>query len=109
MLEQASYEFSKLLSSNYYFEIAKKHTLYKFILSFEKSDFYHLAGLHKLTDIAVLQRERNKEKIFNYITDGSITYDLIQHSRFFPDMNIRLKLLGSLENILLLYLKYRKE
>lgn len=100
MLKKTAIEFNKLLSINYYFEIAKKQNLHKLVLSFEKSDFYHLSGLHKLTDIAALQREPNKGKIFDNILDDNITYNLIKRSRFFTNMNVRLELSGKLEEIL---------
>lgn len=100
LLKKVATGFERLLSVTYYFEIAKKQNIYKFALSFQKSDFYHLAGLHKLTDIASLQGEPSKEKVFNNILNGSITYNLIEHSRFFPKMNVRLGLLGKIENIL---------
>ncbi len=100
LLKKTASKFHNLLSTIYYFEIAKKQNIYKFALSFEKSDFYHLAGLHKLTDIAALQGEPNKEKVFNNILNERITYDLIKCSRFFPKMNARLNLLEKLENIL---------
>lgn len=100
ILKKTATAFDELLSVTYYFEIAKKQKLYKFILSFEKSDFYHLVGLHKLTDIAALQGEPNKGKVFDNILKGNITYDLIKHSRFFSNMNSRLELFGSIENIL---------
>ena len=99
MLKKTAIEFNKLLSINYYFEIAKKQNLHKLVLSFEKSDFYHLSGLHKLTDIAALQREPNKGKIFDNILDDNITYNLIKRSRFFTNMNVRLELSGKLEEI----------
>lgn len=83
LLKKVATEFDNLLSITYYFEIAKKQNICKFALSFEKSDFYHLAGLHKLTDIASLQGEPNKERAFDNILNGDITYDLIKHSRFF--------------------------
>lgn len=100
ILKKIAEEFDKLLSMTYYFEIAKKQNLHKFVLSFEKSDFYHLSGLHKLTDIAALQREPNKGKIFDNILDDNITYNLIKRSRFFTSMSTRLELSGKLEDIL---------
>lgn len=93
-------KFATIMNKKYYFEIAKKNNLMEFVLTFEKYDFYHLAGLHKLTDIAELQNEFNKGKIFNSILDGNITYDLINCSRFFNKISNRLNLLGDLEYIL---------
>lgn len=99
-LQKIATNFQNILNKQYYFEIAKKQKMIKFILSFEKSDFYHLAGLHKLTDIAGLHGEPNKEIIFDNIINGNIAYNIIRRSRFYQNISARLDLLENLENIL---------
>lgn len=99
-LQQTASNYSTILNKQYYFEIARKQKMLCFTLSFERADFYHLAGLHKLTDIAALQGEPNKSKVFDNILNGSVSYDLIKRSRFYSKMNTRLELLSNLENML---------
>lgn len=99
-LQKIASKYQTVLQKYYYFEIARKQKKLCFVLSFNKSEFYHLAGLHKLTDIAALQREPNKGKVFDSILNGKISYSLLEHSRFFPQISARLELLGNLENIL---------
>ena len=99
-LQQIASSYNDMVNKQYYFEIARKQKMLCFILSFEKSDFYHLAGLHKLTDIAALQGEPNKRKVFDNILNGKVSYDLLKRSRFHSKMNTKLELLTNLEDIL---------
>lgn len=99
-LQKIALNYKEILNMCYYFEIAKKQNMQIFNLTFEKTDFFHLAGLHKLTDIAAVQSEPNKEIVFNNIINGSISHDLIQHSRFYSSIHNRLSYLGDIEKIL---------
>lgn len=99
-LQNIALNYRYLLDKRYFFEIARKQKSVQFILSFEKSDFSHLAGLHKLTDIAAVQGEPKKGKIFDNIVYGGISYDLIKHSRFYDQIKCRLDQLEYLEKIL---------
>lgn len=71
-----------------------------FVLTFEKTDFNHMAGLHKLTDIAAIQGVRQKDKVFDNIVKGNISHDLIKHSRFYDKIHDRLMCLENLEDLL---------
>lgn len=99
-LQKVAINYQNILNKQYYFEIAKKQKMVKFILTFEKADFYHMAGLHKLTDIAGLHAVPNKEVSFDNIVSGNITYDTIRRSRFYKNISDRLDLLENLEDIL---------
>lgn len=99
-LQKIALNYKEILNMRYYFEIAKKQNMQIFNLTFEKTDFFHLAGLHKLTDIAAVQSEPNKEIVFNNIINGSISHDLIQHSRFYSSIHNRLSYLGDIGKIL---------
>ncbi len=55
LLKKAAKEFEKLLSTTYYFEIARKNIAKKFVLNFIPEDFHHICGLHKLKDIGLVQ------------------------------------------------------
>lgn len=99
-LQKIASNYKLLLNKQYIFEIARKQKIIQFMLTFEKSDLSHLMGLHKLTDIAGLQREHRKSQIFEEILNGNISNDLIKHSRFYDKIYIRMDYLENLEDIL---------
>ncbi|MBR0100080.1 MAG: hypothetical protein IJJ71_11600 [Treponema sp.] len=55
LLLQCAKNYEQLLNCKYHFVIGRKGVLYDFELTFQKTDFHHLAGLHKLTDKRILQ------------------------------------------------------
>ena len=70
-LQEIALKYKEMLHKQYYFEIARKQRVVRFVLTFEKSDFNHIAGLHKLTDIAALQAVYQKDKVFDNIPPRS--------------------------------------
>lgn len=99
-LQMIARQYQFIMHKQYYFEIAKKQNMYGFILTFEKGDFFHLAGLHKLKDVTELQVERNKAVIFEKILDGSLSYEQVRNSIFYCDIEKRLFHLGNLQELL---------
>lgn len=89
LLQMSAIEFNKLIKYQYHFKIARKNVLKEFVLNFEKEDFYHLAGLHKLKDIAKVQ-ERKHSTVFQNILDGEITLNNIIRSDMYSEMENRL-------------------
>lgn len=83
----------------YHFVIARKGVQREFMLSFQKSDFHHLTGLHKLTDTRQVLRG-TRERIFNKILKGQIQQKLIEESDLYDEMKYRLEPLCHLEEIL---------
>lgn len=99
MLLQCTKNFEKLLDIKYHFEIARKGVIHNFDLTFQKTDFHHIAGLHKLTDKRKLQHD-SREKIFDDILQGKITQQFIESSSHYSEMNDRLSALINLEALL---------
>ncbi|MBD5631796.1 MAG: hypothetical protein HDP34_01010 [Clostridia bacterium] len=99
-LQMIAMQYQSIMHMQYYFEIAKKQNMHKFILSFEKGDFFHLAGMHKLKDITELQIERNRSVIFEKIISGSISYKQIKDSIFYNNIEKRLFHLENLQELL---------
>ena len=99
LLCECALAFQKLLDYEYNFVIGRKGQRREFSLTFEKSDFHHLLGLHKLKDIQQLQRGM-REKIFDSIICGEITQELIQKSAYYLQMNQRISPLAGLEKML---------
>ena len=61
-LQKTALAYQLVMRVQYYFEIAKKNTKREFVLTFEREDFFHMAGLHKLKDVTTLQIEKRDRK-----------------------------------------------
>lgn len=99
-LQQTALAYQSVMRAQYYFEIAKKNTKHEFVLTFEKEDFFHMAGLHKLKDVTTLQIEKSKGNIYDRILDGNITLDQVVNSFFYQDIEKRLSYLGKIQELL---------
>lgn len=75
ILAAKSYE--KLLNKDFIITIDTKDGNTKTIqIQFKKDNFYHLIGFHYLTDLPQLDTRRNKKnRIFNNVLQGNITYN----------------------------------
>ncbi len=99
ILQKCALTFQTLLAYEYHFVIGRKGQLREFCLNFDKADFHHLAGLHKLKDIVQIQQGM-REKIFDKILIGGITLALIEKSVYYKQMNGRILPLIDLEKML---------
>ena len=99
IIQECALAFEKLLIYEYHFVIGRKGQLKEFYLRFDKSDFHHILGLHKLRDIAQIQQGK-RDKIFDKLIDGSISLKLIQKSTFYEQMKDRIFPLIGLEKML---------
>lgn len=99
LLLECAENYKKLLSYEYHFTIARKSLVREFILSFQKSDFHHIAGLHKLRDIFDAQRG-SREELFENVLNGKISQSLIEKSEFYNESEARFIPLCHLEEIL---------
>ncbi len=99
-LQETVLTYQSIMQTHYYFEIAKKNKKHEFILTFEKEDFFHMAGLHKLKDVTTLQIKMSKGIIFDKIRDGNITFDQIENSYFYQDIEKRFSYLVKIQELL---------
>lgn len=99
-LQKTVLAYQTVMQTQYYFEIAKKNTKIEFVLTFEKEDFFHMAGLHKLKDVTTLQIEMSKGIIFDRIANGNITFDQVKNSYFYQDIEERLSYLEKIQKLL---------
>lgn len=99
LLKECAVAFQRLLGYEYYFVIGRKGQTREFYVTFQTSDFHHLAGLHKLKDIAQIQQGM-REKVFEKIITGEISQTLIEKSEYYEQMQGRLLPLRELEKIL---------
>lgn len=91
MIYECAAKFAILLDYKYRFIVSQKRKCKQLILDFHASDFFHLAGLHYLTDITI---PRNRNAVLNNIIEKKIITDsLLYKSHFFtnplPDKNIK--------------------
>ena len=99
LLQKSAVAFQGLLAYEYHFIIGRKGQTREFYLRFEKTDFHHLLGLHKLKDIAQIQQGM-REKIFDKVLNGTISHSLIEKSAYYEQMCGRILPLIDLEKML---------
>jgi hypothetical protein len=99
LLQQSAWAFQHLLGYEYHFIIGRKGQMREFYLNFDKADFHHLAGLHKLKDIAQIQQGM-RDRIFDRILSGEISLSLIEKSAYYGQMSQRILPLTGLEDML---------
>lgn len=80
-LKKCAIAFQNLLDKQYKIILARKGKETEILLTFDETDFYHLVGLQKLTDLVYLKKDRSK--IFHQILNDEITYEMIRKSPFF--------------------------
>lgn len=86
LLQQCAQEFDRLIPYQYHIIIGRKGKTLEFTISFDRADFHHLAGLHKLRDNVRLQTGKRFD-IMKEILDGRLTYSDIKQSSFFMRWN----------------------
>ncbi len=99
LLQQCAHEFEHLIPYQYHIITGRKGKTREFTISFDPSDFHHLAGLHKLKDnIRFITGKR--ADILKDISCGKLTLLQAQQSIYFSEMESRLKPLANLEHFL---------
>ena len=68
-------------------------------ITFEKAHFFHLAGLHYLTDRTTLLYG-DRAQLFHKILNGTITAQQLESSKFYPKIKDRIEYLSYLEQIM---------
>lgn len=73
-----------------------------FTVAFKKNHFYHLIGLHKLTDVKQLQKSQynSANSIYRNILNGNITFNDIVKSSHYSEIENRLKFFTDVDNII---------
>ncbi|MCQ2478376.1 MAG: PBECR4 domain-containing protein, partial [Clostridia bacterium] len=87
LLLQRALDFEKITHYKYKYTMGRKGQLYIFEIDFRPSDFHHLIGLQKLTDIEAVDDDR--EIVFDNILNGKINYDKLIKSSFYEDIRER--------------------
>ena len=89
--------FEHLLHVKYHIIIGRKGKSVDLTVSFEAVEFHHLVGLHKLHDLRLSRA--NREKVFSQILSGHITLDDVKKSRYFCNIQNRLKPFQKIEEL----------
>ncbi len=97
-LQERAIAFRKLLDYDYNIVLGKNNTKTEITINFEKSDFSHLIGLHKLKD--VLNGNLATEKLFDKCLTGKISFETISKSKFFSKLGNRFEYFVDLEKML---------
>lgn len=97
-LQERAFAFKRLLDYECKIVLGRKGKKTELVLSFEKSDFPHLIGLHKFTD--VLNGNIATGKLFDECLSGKLIYDTISKSEFFPKYINRFEYFNQLEKML---------
>lgn len=83
-LQERAFSFKKLIDREYKIILGRKGEKTELVIDFEKTDFPHLIGLHKLTD--VLNGNIATEKLFDDCLTGKVSYATISKSEFFQKL-----------------------
>lgn len=98
ILGKAATAFNRLLGIKYEIVLGKKGKTTTFTISFEKHEFYHVAGLQYLTDVRELKTDRSS--LFNRIlTDDTFRLKIL-NSCFIDKITDRINQLINLENFI---------
>ena len=97
-LKTAATAFQCLLPIRYKIILGKKHRLTELEIGFDKTDFFHLAGLQYLKDIPQLKAKRNI--LFDEVLNGTIAFDTVHSSAFFDTIEQRIIDFSAIESIL---------
>lgn len=98
LLMKCAVNYQALINYEYHFTLGRKGKLHKIVLGFSKTDFHHLAGLHKLKDLHIARA--NRSTVFHQTLHGKITYNTLTKSQFFPQIQERINTLPYLESLL---------
>lgn len=98
ILLQAVDVFSYLMDSSYEIVLGRKNKTTVLNIIFEKVNFHHLAGLHKLLDIRSVY-DAPAEEVFDNIVEGKITLEDIKKSSFYSVSKERLEIVANIPSI----------
>lgn len=98
ILFDSASNFKNLLNIQYLLTFGRKNKISNLTITFNESNFCHLAGLHKLRDMPDLKRKSSIN--YNLILEKRLTYNDLCISPFFCEIEDRLRILLKIETIL---------
>lgn len=98
LLKESALAFQRLIGSDYIITAQKGEKRICLTIYFERSQYLHLIGLNKLSDIPIFKG--NSRSVFQNILDGKITYETIRQSAFFESIRERILFFPEIESLL---------
>lgn len=102
-IKECASNFQRLCDISYKFIVSFQRKTREINLNFKESDFFHLAGLQYLSDLAIPQ---NRKKIIYSILGDELTDQILAMSRYYKntnshiDVEMRIHELSNLEDYL---------
>jgi hypothetical protein len=93
-------KYNAFLNNEYELILGRKGKSKIIRIVFDKLSWFHVGGLHYLTDIDINQNRRSTEKFFVDIIEGKITEDYFKASSSYYVIQDRLELLSRLDQII---------
>ncbi|MBC2140668.1 PBECR4 domain-containing protein [Listeria innocua] len=97
LLYESACIFNNLIKSEIVFVLGRKGESLKVKLIFHETDFFHLAGLHKMDDISLIKEKA--KGVCVAILQNRLTYKDIENSTKIDSVNERLHIIKSLIDI----------
>lgn len=100
LLQKSAENYSKYINCNYTFVLECKIDI---TVAFRSINYYHLAGLQYLTDIAQVDKTRKNNSVINIyknILKGKITQDVIEKSSYYKKIEDRLKYFCKMDDVI---------
>lgn len=97
-LQECAKSFERLIDKKYHIIIGRKGKTIDLEITFEKINFHHLVGLHKLKDIEAISGKR--ADVFEDILSGKISIASLEKSAYFNQIINRIEPFTNLEHIL---------
>lgn len=97
-LLECAIAYQKLMDIAYHIILGRKGKLTELQIHFEAVGFHHLIGLHKLKDLRIARA--NREKVFQEILNGKITYQFVSQSKYFHLIEQRFPPFSNFESLL---------
>jgi hypothetical protein len=96
-IQECAKAFERLLDTQYHIVIGRKEKSIDLTVEFAPIDFHHLMGLGKLKDLRIATQ--NREQVFSYILNGTISDSVIHKSRYVSQIQNRFSPLAAIEQI----------
>lgn len=93
-------KYNSFLDAEYELVLGRKGKSKAITITFDKTCWFHVGGIHYLDDTDINQNRRSIENFYDEIMSGLITEDYFKKSERYEDITDRLELLSRLDEII---------
>ena len=93
-------KYNSFLDTEYELVLGRKGKSKALTITFDKTCWFHVGGIHYLDDTDINQNRRSIETFYDEIMSGLITEDYFKKSERYEDITDRLELLSRLDEII---------